>query len=295
MSKFDFTPEESKCLEALREKLLSRELDFTTKQILQLAVIYPAVILHSTGKKDTFDQGCSSCVNNAANSVRNYILFHENPEPVVPVKAAKVIHIPPMQHTIKDMTPVDTPAVFLGQWTNPDQLHNSTRIGVVINHDATQEEIDAVFEAFDAMPPLSANNMTFELYETETTMLVNLSVMADEQKADFVKNEKGYLVCNILEPEETKEPSTEKRFEITDGEVTGITLTNDGPNPPAVVFGMDIAKTAASEPKATFTEAELQEMKFPALSKIAKDINPKVKIPKGKDQLVALILSIQTV
>lgn len=65
-------------LNAIRQKVTTRQTDFNQKELLLLEEVYSEIQSKFVGKKNVIlDKGCSSCISSAANIVFNYINFHE--------------------------------------------------------------------------------------------------------------------------------------------------------------------------------------------------------------------------
>jgi|GEM_PF-5476260 len=80
-------------LNAIRQKVTTRQTDFSKKELLQLEEVYIEIQEKRVGKKNVIlDKGCSSCISSAANIVFNYITFHEPKEIDIekPIPAEKV-------------------------------------------------------------------------------------------------------------------------------------------------------------------------------------------------------------
>lgn len=83
-------------LNAIRQKVTTRQTDFNQKELLLLEEVYSEIQEKFVGKKNvTLDKGCSSCISSAANIVFNYINFYEPKqieiEKPIPVEDVEVV------------------------------------------------------------------------------------------------------------------------------------------------------------------------------------------------------------
>jgi hypothetical protein len=67
-------------LNVIRQKVATRQIDFSKDELLHLEEVYIEIQKKATGKTKVLDKGCSSCIASAANIVYNYITFHEPKE-----------------------------------------------------------------------------------------------------------------------------------------------------------------------------------------------------------------------
>jgi hypothetical protein len=82
-------------LDKIRQKITTRQIDFSKDELLHLEEVYTEIQKQVTGKVKILDKGCSSCISSAANIVYNYVMFHEpkeiDIEATLPIKEVETV------------------------------------------------------------------------------------------------------------------------------------------------------------------------------------------------------------